>query len=205
MQETGVWSLGHEDPLKKEMATHSSILSWEIPWTEKPGGYSPWGRKRMGHDLETNEQLKYKWKPLTNHISKFLTTAQVYCPGSAVLQESRQWKIPSFQNYYTLLLGDSGDKSFQKHCTPRQDSRSLLKVCTYSYVTSVPNSHTLEKKHLRWFQYRKRIFPETTSLYFLILWSGAWGGEGGDAKERAYFWTWWTPTWAQLFWIDQCP
>ena len=36
-----VWSLGQEDPLEKEMATHYSILAWEIPWTEKPGGLSP--------------------------------------------------------------------------------------------------------------------------------------------------------------------
>ena len=37
MQETQVWSLGQEDPLEEGMATHSSILSWRIPWTEKPG------------------------------------------------------------------------------------------------------------------------------------------------------------------------
>ena len=37
-QETGVWSLGLEDALEEEMATHSSILSWKIPWTEEPGG-----------------------------------------------------------------------------------------------------------------------------------------------------------------------
>ena len=44
MQETQVQSLCQEDPLKKEMATHSSI-TWEIPWTEEPGGYSSWGHK----------------------------------------------------------------------------------------------------------------------------------------------------------------
>ena len=38
VQETRVQSLGQEDPLEKEMATHSSILAWEIPWTEEPGG-----------------------------------------------------------------------------------------------------------------------------------------------------------------------
>ena len=38
MQETGVQSLGWEDPLEEKMATHSSILAWRIPWTEKPGG-----------------------------------------------------------------------------------------------------------------------------------------------------------------------
>ena len=45
MQETRVRSLGWEDPLEKEMATDSSILGWRIPWTEEPGGYSPWGHK----------------------------------------------------------------------------------------------------------------------------------------------------------------
>ena len=46
-----IWvpSLGREDPLEKEMATRSSILAWRIPWTEEPGGYSPWGR-RVGHE-----------------------------------------------------------------------------------------------------------------------------------------------------------
>ena len=45
MQETQVQSLDHEDALEKEMATHSSTLPWEIPWTEKPG--SPWGHKEL--------------------------------------------------------------------------------------------------------------------------------------------------------------
>ena len=46
MQETLVQSLGWEDPLEKEMATHSSILVWRIPWTEEPERvYSPWGCK----------------------------------------------------------------------------------------------------------------------------------------------------------------
>ena len=45
VRETWVQSLGWEDLLEKEMATHSSILAWKIPWTEKPGVYSPWGRK----------------------------------------------------------------------------------------------------------------------------------------------------------------
>ena len=45
MQEMWVRFLGHTDPLKKEMATHSRILAWEIPWTEELVGCSPWGRK----------------------------------------------------------------------------------------------------------------------------------------------------------------
>ena len=50
MQEAGVQSLGQEDPLEKEVATHSSILAWEIPWTEEPGGLQSMGLHRVGHD-----------------------------------------------------------------------------------------------------------------------------------------------------------
>ena len=45
-QETGVQSLGWEDPLEKEMATHSCILVWEIPWTEEPGGLQSVGSEK---------------------------------------------------------------------------------------------------------------------------------------------------------------
>ena len=48
-----VWSLGQEDPLKKEMAADSSILAWRVPWTEEPGGYSPQCHK----ESDTAEQL----------------------------------------------------------------------------------------------------------------------------------------------------
>ena len=52
MQELQVQSLGQEDPLEEEMATHSSILAWRIPWTEEPGG-SPWDYK----ESDTTERL----------------------------------------------------------------------------------------------------------------------------------------------------
>ena len=50
MRETRVRFLGLEDPLEKEMATHSSILAWKIPWTEEPGGLQSTGSQRLGHD-----------------------------------------------------------------------------------------------------------------------------------------------------------
>ena len=55
MRETWVRSLGREDPLEKEMATHFSILAWKIPWTEKPVDYSLWGRK----ESDTTEWLHF--------------------------------------------------------------------------------------------------------------------------------------------------
>ena len=50
MQETQVQSLGCQDALEKEMATHSNILAWKIPWTEEPGGLQSMGSQRVGHD-----------------------------------------------------------------------------------------------------------------------------------------------------------
>ena len=50
MQETYVQSLGREDALEKEMAIHSRILAWRIPWMEKPGGLQSMGLQRIGHD-----------------------------------------------------------------------------------------------------------------------------------------------------------
>ena len=56
MQETWVQSLEQEDPLEEEMATHSSILAWEIPWTEEPGGLQFMGSQRVRHDLMSKQQ-----------------------------------------------------------------------------------------------------------------------------------------------------
>ena len=55
MQETRVRSLGWEDPLEKEMATHSRTIAWKTPWTEELVGYSPWGCK----ELDTTERLHF--------------------------------------------------------------------------------------------------------------------------------------------------
>ena len=53
MQETWVRSLGQEDPLEKEMVTHSRILAWKIPWTEEPGGLQSMRSQRVRHDRVT--------------------------------------------------------------------------------------------------------------------------------------------------------
>ena len=65
MWETRVQSLGQEDLLEKEMATHSSILAWKIPWMEEPVSYSPWGRK----ESDTTEQLHFHLPPTKTSTS----------------------------------------------------------------------------------------------------------------------------------------
>ena len=54
LQETSVWSLSQEDPLEKDMETHSSFLAWRIPWTEEPGGLESMDSQRIGRDWATN-------------------------------------------------------------------------------------------------------------------------------------------------------
>ena len=62
IQETWIWSLGKEDPLEEEMATHSSFLAWEIPWTEEPGRLQSMGSQRVGHEWaclqDTGKQVR---------------------------------------------------------------------------------------------------------------------------------------------------
>ena len=64
MQKTLVLSLHQEDPLEKGMATPSSILAWRIPWTEKPGGLSLWGRKELdwASNIFTHFHKAVTWK-----------------------------------------------------------------------------------------------------------------------------------------------
>ena len=63
-QETQVRFLGQEDPLKKEIAIHSSILAWKVPWTKSLEGCIPWGRK----ELDMTEQLSIAYIHICSHI-----------------------------------------------------------------------------------------------------------------------------------------
>ena len=69
VQETWALSLGWEDPLEKEMATHSSILAWKIPWTEEPGGLQSMGSQKSWNNWATNTStsthlmiIQWKWQ-----------------------------------------------------------------------------------------------------------------------------------------------
>ena len=62
MQETWVQSLGQEDPLEKEIATHSSILAWRIPWTEEPDELQSMGLQRVGHNWVTNAFTSFHFR-----------------------------------------------------------------------------------------------------------------------------------------------
>ena len=67
MWETQVWSLDWEDPLEKEMAAHSGVLAWKIPWTEEPGRLQSMGWQRVGHNWATSFSLIEKKKNKKQH------------------------------------------------------------------------------------------------------------------------------------------
>ena len=75
MLETQVPSMGQEEPLEKEMATHSSILAWRIPWTEEPGGLQSIGSPRVRHDLGTKQQHLLPQVPATSSAFPWLQSA----------------------------------------------------------------------------------------------------------------------------------
>ena len=74
MRETWVWSLGREDPLEKETATHSSTLAWKIPGQGSLAGYSPWGRK----ESDTTERLHFHF-PVSPHAQCRDGYSQSHC------------------------------------------------------------------------------------------------------------------------------
>ena len=71
--ETRVRSLGREDTMEKEMATHSSVLAWKIPWTEEPGGRQSMGLQRVGHDWATLPHLHLTSDIILDHFQNVLS------------------------------------------------------------------------------------------------------------------------------------
>ena len=67
-EETRVQFLGWVDPLEEGMATHSSILAWEIPWTEEPGGLQSTGSQGVGHNWAQHTCEPQKWLSLVNKL-----------------------------------------------------------------------------------------------------------------------------------------
>ena len=99
MQETRVWSLSQEDPLEKEMATHSSTLAWEIPRTEEPCGLTVHGiTKRVGGDWATKQQSNnFQLQKLWNIVHLFFAGLLFFFFFTAL------WRYNSYTTQYTHL------------------------------------------------------------------------------------------------------
>ena len=112
MQDTQVRSLGREDPLEKETATHSSILAWRIPWREEPGRLQSMGSQRVGHDWATSLHFTLH----RSEISGWQNTAWMY----------------SFPNWEPVHCSMSGSNCCLLTCI--QVSQQTGKMVWYSYL-----------------------------------------------------------------------
>ena len=90
MRETWVQSLGREDPLEKEMATHSSTLAWKIPWTEEPGRLQSMGSQRVRHDWATSLSLS---RCSNGFSSGHIWMWELDCGESWVLKNRSFWTV----------------------------------------------------------------------------------------------------------------
>ena len=105
-----VQSLGGEDPLEKEITSHTSNLAWEIPWTEEPGGLQSMGSQRFRHDLVTETNI-WKWQPtpvLLPGKSHGLRSLIGYSPwGHKELDTTERlewyWNIMIFMNSFFII------------------------------------------------------------------------------------------------------
>ena len=99
MWETWVQSLGQEDLLEKEMATHSSILAWRIPWMEEPGRLQFMGLQRVGHDWATSLSLN---KSLPKNIKREMHIKMIY--NITTFKNVFQCQTTNFNNSKPQLL-----------------------------------------------------------------------------------------------------
>ena len=119
MQETQVPSLGWEDPLEKEMATHSSILTWKIPWTEEPGRLQSMGLQRIRHDWSDWAQpLRRSTRPNAGTPPVF----SKHCPSS--LSRQRQWS-----EFFGCYNAKDNANLFSYHSFYGGNMHSHYKVC----------------------------------------------------------------------------
>ena len=98
VQETQVWSLGQEDPLGKEMATHSSTLPWEIPWTEEPGRLQSIGSQESDTTVRLTFFLFF-W--FYSHIGHYRVLSRVPC---TIGDSSYSLFIPSTPTFPLVIL-----------------------------------------------------------------------------------------------------
>ena len=164
MLETWVRFLDWEDPLEKEMATHSSILAWEIPWTEEPGGLQPMGSQRVRHDL-ANEHTHTHIMPWMLHTK--LTVDQYRFFRKAICR--RFSSAESWAGWWSQLPDQLG-----------------LANCQFGYLDSPqPGLWLYDRKQVPLFRHfwsvflchaEKAMAPHSSTLAWKIPWMEEPGG-----------------------------
>ena len=134
MRKTRVWSLDQEDPLEKEMATHSSILAWKIPWTEEPGGLQSMELQRVAYDWANNADWWYTYR-FSPHRKKFLLL-NCCLNGSAVRKKIKE-------------DNDTPPESVLLICSSIFAINTAINVTAHMEWTYIPFQRTVSKtKHI---------------------------------------------------------
>ena len=140
-----VQSLSWEDPLEKEMATHSSILAWRIPWTEEPGKLQSMGSQRVGHNLVTKQQGNFAYwlhwidkstnvccgeraPPVAKVMRKEARHTQRGDRASGVPLEILEHLPPKPESAYFLLCALTYTSDFMGGCPPLPHSEKRVSL-----------------------------------------------------------------------------
>ena len=148
MLDTQVQSLGREDPLEKEMATHSSILAWRIPWREEPGRLQSMGSQRVGHNWATSLSLSIS--SVTQSCPTLCDPTNCSTPGLPAhhqLPESTQthvhWVSDAIQPSYPLLSPSPPALNLSQH-------QGLFQWVTSSHQVAKVLEFQLQHQSFQW-------------------------------------------------------
>ena len=139
MQQTQVRSLGQEDLLKQGIATHSGILAWRIPWTEKPGGLQSIGLQRVGHDWATNTHPHNI--PFYGYTTFCLSICQLIEGNGNPLQRSCLENPRDGGAWWAAVYGVAQSRTWLKRL-----SSSSRQLSSFYFLTMMNN----EAMNIRW-------------------------------------------------------
>ena len=134
MRETQVQSLGQEDPLEKDMATHSTTLAWKIPWTEEPGGLQSMGSQRVRHDWVTSFHFTSMAGKEDNWVCVCTHTHTHRDTDTDTHTHKQKWKPDNFPGEF--IAGADHVTSSDLQCAFRRDGKiwSQLKTPLISWL-----------------------------------------------------------------------
>ena len=163
IQVTRFRSLGWEDPLWKEMATHYSMLAWRMPWTEEPGGLQSMGLQRVGHDWVTftftfHDQWKNEWVHVLCHY-KYYKHSSISTPSFVLGLGQLPFSLCFMRNYkHFSYIADffSGYCLWSPHCWAfllfHRENRGHQKVTPSAFSTQLTLTSVLIHRFLSFFR-----------------------------------------------------
>ena len=173
MQETQVWSLGWKDLLEEEMATHSSIFAWRIPWTEEPGRLQCMGSQRVGHDCSdwarththTYIHVRTCLEQLHRHIPSFpgLTWQLLFSTFTGV-RKVTLWKVNNCENWTAQLNTGKMRKRFLTDWWGLLDcgiSRSISSCLFFFFLRKLHDFYNIASL-FKYLKKKKKIFPKSS-------------------------------------------